>query len=116
MPQKSTPGPWVNDSGVVNGRETRARFAPGVSIDIFNANDWGGELAAEGLANAALIAAAPDLWAVATDLEAALEDQIADQRESRCLDDPDDAEYHVVITAKQWRALGETLRKAETQS
>lgn len=54
-----TPGPWVNDDGLVNGRESRARFAPGVSIDIFDAAEWPTELKDEALANAALIASAP---------------------------------------------------------
>lgn len=108
-----TPGPWINDQGLVNGSETRARFAPGTSIDIFDASEWPTEMADEAMANAALIAAAPDLWQSATDLEEAFETQIKDQRESRCVDAHPDDEYHVVITAKQWRALGDALRKAE---
>lgn len=54
-----TPGPWINDGGLVNGRESRARFAPGVSIDIFDAAEWPAELEDEAFANAALIASAP---------------------------------------------------------
>jgi hypothetical protein len=57
-----TPGPWINDGGLVNGLETRDRFAPGVSLDIFNANDWPAELSEEAHSNAALIAAAPAMY------------------------------------------------------
>ena len=55
-----TPGPWINDNGLVNGTESRKRFG-GVSVDIFDANEWPRELHDEALANAALIAAAPDM-------------------------------------------------------
>ena len=58
-----TPGPWTNDDGLVTGGESRARFAPGVSVDIFDASEWGAEQHDEAMANAALIAAAPDLLA-----------------------------------------------------
>lgn len=58
---KSTPGPWINDNGLVNGQETRARFAPGVLPDIFDSAQWPKELQEEAMANAALISAAPDL-------------------------------------------------------
>lgn len=104
-----TPGPWTNDKGLVNGRETRARFSPGVSVDLFDASEYPAELHDEMLGNAVLIAAAPDLWLVATELETAFETQIAT---GRCWVDEDD-EYHVVITARQWSALGAALRKAE---
>lgn len=67
-----TPGPWINDGGLVNGRESRERYAPGVSIDIFNYSDWGVELRDEALANAALISAAPDLLKAANDALAGL--------------------------------------------
>lgn len=55
---KITLGPWVNDNGLVSGRETRDRFAPSPSIDIFDAGEWPAELDDEAQANAALIAAA----------------------------------------------------------
>ena len=58
-----TPGPWINDQGLVNGSETRARFAPGVSVDLFDADEYPAELHDEMMANAALIASAPDLLA-----------------------------------------------------
>jgi hypothetical protein len=58
-----TPGPWVNNDGLVYGVESRERFAPYPSLDIFDAGEWPGELRDEAMANAALIAAAPDLLA-----------------------------------------------------
>lgn len=57
-----TPEPWVNDDGLVSGRESRIRHAPGPSIDIFDAANWPEELDEEAQANAHLIAAAPDLY------------------------------------------------------
>lgn len=60
-----TPGPWTNDRGLVNGKETRARVGDGISIDIFDAAEWPADRKDEALANAALIAAAPDLLAAA---------------------------------------------------
>jgi hypothetical protein len=56
-----TPGPWINDNGLVNGRESRERFAPAVSVDLFDASEYPAELREEMLANAALIAAAPEM-------------------------------------------------------
>jgi hypothetical protein len=58
-----TPEPWINDDGLVAGRESRERFQPGASHDIFDAHEWPDELLDEALANADLIAAAPDLLA-----------------------------------------------------
>ncbi len=58
-----TPGPWVNDGGLVNGKETNPRFPNSVSSDIFDGteapvfsddDEW--------MANSHLIAAAPDLY------------------------------------------------------
>jgi hypothetical protein len=56
-----TPGPWVNESGCVNGVDSRERFLGRPSDDIFDASEWPAELYGEACANAALIAAAPDL-------------------------------------------------------
>jgi len=53
-----TPTPWKNDDGLVYGRDsTDEVFA---SFDIYDAAHWPGS-EQEGMANAALIAAAPDL-------------------------------------------------------
>ena len=56
-----TPGPWLNHNGLVTGVESRERFKGDCSIDIFDVNEWPGELHEEALANARLIAIAPDL-------------------------------------------------------
>ena len=52
-----TPGPWINDGGLVCGQDIKHG---GPSFDIFDASEWNGpEL--EGQANARLIAAAPEM-------------------------------------------------------
>ena len=53
---KHTTGPWINDNGLVYG--TSGDGTP--SFDIYYSADWPGD-ADEGMANAKLIAAAPDL-------------------------------------------------------
>jgi hypothetical protein len=53
-----TPGPWINDNGLVTGRCTEFAGAP--SFDIFDAANWPGH-EDEGQANARLIAAAPEM-------------------------------------------------------
>lgn len=53
-----TPAPWVNDEGCVTGRNSNDLSKP--SFDIFDAGEWHG-IDAEGMANAHLISAAPDL-------------------------------------------------------
>lgn len=53
-----TPGPWINDNGLVYGKNTEFVGAP--SWDIYDASEWHGH-AEEAQANAKLIAAAPDL-------------------------------------------------------
>jgi hypothetical protein len=57
-----TPGPWVNDNGLVNGLDPRAGIKGPRSFDIFDAADWPGD-EEEAQANAALIAAAPEMLA-----------------------------------------------------
>ncbi len=58
-----TPAPWLNDDGLVNGRDSRQRFAGSPSIDIYDYKEWPEELAEEAYANARLIRAAPELLA-----------------------------------------------------
>lgn len=59
-----TPGPWTCDeNGLVNGMDSRKRFAGSPSHDIFNAREWPTELQCEADDNAHLIAAAPKLLA-----------------------------------------------------
>jgi hypothetical protein len=62
-----TPGPWLNDEGVVSGQDSRVRFVRTPSIDIFNAHEWPAGLHQEAMANAHLIAAAPDMLAALKD-------------------------------------------------
>ncbi len=64
MSSQHTPGPWICDEGgLVTGQESRPRFQPSPSVDIFDASEWPLELRKEALANAWLITAAPDLLA-----------------------------------------------------
>ncbi len=57
-----TLGPWTCDEGgLVNGMDSRERFAGSCSLDIFDAQEWPDELYDEAMANARLIAAAPAL-------------------------------------------------------
>ena len=62
MKTRFTPAPWLNNSGLVNGVETRPGLS-GTSLDIFDAAEWPAELQDEAMANAALIAGGPDLVA-----------------------------------------------------
>jgi hypothetical protein len=57
---KHTPAPWVNDNGLVAGRCRKDNKLS--SFDIFDASQWWGD-EEEGQANAALIAASPQLLA-----------------------------------------------------
>lgn len=63
-------------------------------------------------ANAKLIAAAPDMFDVLDSLEDSLDKQIYPQQKEQDFDAPDDHEYTVTITAKQWREIGLALAKA----
>ncbi|MHB8817161.1 MAG: hypothetical protein ACYDAE_28385, partial [Steroidobacteraceae bacterium] len=62
--------------------------------------------------DALLIAAAPDMWKALDELEAALDPVIYPQQKKQDFDAPDDHEYDVTITAKQWRAISAALTKA----
>ena len=76
MSNSFTPAPWVNEGGLVNGRESRSRFKQfgddTPSIDIFDANEWPRDMYDEAMANADLIAAAPDLLMAAKDMMQAI--------------------------------------------
>ncbi len=61
MTAKYTPAPWVNDHGLVNGRESCAKFGDTSSFDLFDTNDYPAEMRDEMMATAQLISAAPDL-------------------------------------------------------
>ncbi len=54
-----TPGPWVNENGLVYGRDSNDGTA---SFDIYDAGHWPGD-GAEAQANARLIAEAPKMYA-----------------------------------------------------
>lgn len=64
-------------------------------------------------ANAKLIAAAPDMHAVLDELEDCFDREIYPEQAKEDFDAPDDREYTVTITAKQWHALGRVLNKVE---
>jgi hypothetical protein len=55
----------------------------------------------------------PDALAVLRDLEAGLDEQIYPQQLAQDFDAPDDFEYGVNLTAKQWRAICRVLNRAE---
>lgn len=56
-----TTGPWKCDGTTVNGRgEVKDKTGSRVSFDIYDATDWPGD-EDEGLANAHLISAAPEM-------------------------------------------------------
>lgn len=61
---------------------------------------------------AKLITAAPVLLAVLDDLEDTFDREIEPEQRREDYDAPDDREYTVTITAKQWRALGRALNRA----
>jgi hypothetical protein len=62
----------------------------------------------------ALLMAAPDMRAILDELEDSLDKQIYPEQAKEDFDAPDDREYTVTITAKQWRAIGRALSKATT--
>ena len=59
-----TPEPWIDDDGLVTGRDSRERFKGTCSCDLFNAHEWPDELFDEAMSNARLIAAAPGMLTV----------------------------------------------------
>lgn len=82
-----TPGPWINDDGLVSGGESRARFAPGVSVDIFDANEWPNDLRDEAMANAALIAAAPEMYVLIEEFGDVISDMFEQMIRGHWVDD-----------------------------
>ena len=67
--------------------------------------------------DAQMFSAAPDMLAVLNDLEDSFDKQTYDERMRDELPDvPDEREYTVNITHKQWRALVAAVNKAETVS
>ena len=78
-----TPGPWTNDDGLVNGLETRNRGLGKPSLDIFDVADWPNELREEAMANANLIAAAPDMLAALVNAMAMADVDLKENRSGR---------------------------------
>lgn len=66
----------------------------------------------ETVEDARLIAAAREMHAVLDDLGGCFDKEIYPEQATENFDAPDDREYTVTITAKQWRALGRALGKA----
>lgn len=103
---KHTPGPWDAENEVVTlsnvvGEKIVALSAPGRTYE-------------EQLANAKLIAAAPELLAILDELDGTFEQQVYQERSHEDFDASDDREYSVNITAKQLRVLSAALTKATT--
>jgi len=69
MSANYTPGPWVNDEGLVTGRD---EMRGGPSFDIFDASEWPGP-ESEGQANARLIAAAREMWEFIQEIASAVD-------------------------------------------
>lgn len=67
----------------------------------------------DGPANAALIAAAPHLLSILSELDGSFEQQVYQERAREDFDAPDDREYCVNITAKQLRAISALIAKVE---
>lgn len=63
-----------------------------------------------------LIAAAPDMHKILEELEGAFDREIEPEQRREDYDAPDDREYSVTITAKQWRALSRALKKAQVMA
>jgi hypothetical protein len=60
-----------------------------------------------------LTEAALDMWRILDELEGAFDKEIYPEQLKEDFDAPDDREYSVTITAKQWRALSRAVEKAE---
>jgi siroheme synthase (precorrin-2 oxidase/ferrochelatase) len=113
-----TAGPWtVRSTGrdfVIEGPNDVSAAATQVAVvTCGNFTDATGSARLLNNANAKLIAAAPDMEAVLDELEGAFDEQTYAERSREELDAPDDREYTVTITAKQWRAINRVLNKAE---
>lgn len=66
-------------------------------------------------ADARLIAAAFDMWTILDELEGCFDKEIEPEQVKEDYDAPDDREYTVTITAKQWRAISRALTKANVK-
>lgn len=108
-----TPGPWSNEriwDTPASRIHARVNGIPVALAEVFTMHR-----ASEKEANARLIAAAPDMKAVLDELEEAFDRDIYPEQKKEDFDAPDDREYSVTITAKQWRAMTRALNKAESR-
>jgi hypothetical protein len=109
--RKWTPGPWK----VIAEERAVSRWIIGTEAedsvaDCSPMTPWLKPDVAD--ANARLIAAAPDMYAVLDELEGAFDTEIFPEQSKEGFDALDGREYSVTITAKQWRALSRALQKA----
>jgi hypothetical protein len=117
-----TPGPWE----VLQGTHCRDVYSvplhkvttlkdgtvhhEGLVALVYGHHDAAGNYSLD--ANHRLIAAAPDMLAILDELEGAFDREIYPEQQKEDFDAPDDREYTVTITAKQWRAISRALSKA----
>jgi hypothetical protein len=106
-----TPGPWWIERRLGDGLQVNAKHrGEGSSYCVASINHWEGDA---DRANARLIAAAPDLFAIANELHGEFDQQLYGEL-SRLEQDPlDEAEFCVNLTMKQIRALNAAILKAE---
>lgn len=62
---------------------------------------------------ASLTDAALDMWRILDELEGCFDEEIFPEQVKEDFDALPEREYSVTITAKQWRALGRALERAE---
>lgn len=112
---KHTPGPWKllknedSEEYTVTTKDGEPNYHRGLASVSFGFSE---PVETEQHANAKLIAAAPEMFAILDELEDSFGKEIYPEQKKEDFDAPDDREYTVTITAKQWRALGHALGKA----
>jgi hypothetical protein len=109
-----TPGPWM--VGNVGQREDPRMVYCDDSLGsrVADCSTSGHGLTVEqDLANARLIAAAPEMYTILDELEEALDKEIYPEQVKEDFDALDEREYSVTITAKQWRAISRALSKVQ---
>lgn len=107
-----TPGPWTWwTSNSWKRLKREGRFTENV-LEPYVCRDGHPDLSITE-ADMNLIAAAPDMKTVLDELEETFDVTIHPEQVKDSFDAPDDREYDVTITAKQWRALSRAISKAE---
>lgn len=110
-PTTHTPGPWWVERRVGDALQVNAKHrGEGSSYCVASVNHWEGET---DKANAHLIAAAPDMYAILDELEGCFDEEIYPEQVKEGFDALPEREYSVTITAKQWRAISQTLSKVQ---